>query len=140
MDTYAKNRGFTLVELLVAMVILGVLAAIAYPSYLDYLHRSRRADALSTLTQYQMILERCYAQNFSYAAACASLPAFPQTSPQNFYTISLTGLTANGYTLTAVPQGVQATDTTCARISINQANVKTASDSGAGAQSKCWNP
>lgn len=134
------SLGFTLVEILIAMAIIGILTAIAYPSYFNYITKSRRADGLSTLTQDQIIMERCYAQNFSYNAACTAMPAFPQTSPQGFYSIALTNLSATTYTLTATPLGTQVKDTTCATMSVNQANVKTASDSSAVATTKCWNP
>lgn len=139
-NKYRQTRGFTLIELLITLVIFGILVAIAYPSYLQYLQKSRRTDALSTLTQDQLILERCYSQNFSYATACGALPTFPQTSPQGYYTITISNLTATSYTLTATPTGIQATDTKCASMSVNQANVKTASDASASAQSECWNP
>lgn len=132
--------GFTLVEILIAVGIVGILTAIAYPSYQQYVLKSRRTDALSTMSQDQIILERCYAQNFAYNTACAALPSFPQTSPQGFYSISLSNLSATTYTLTAVPLGTQLKDTTCANMSVNQANVKTATDSSSVSQSKCWNP
>lgn len=140
MDSYRKNQGFSLIELLTVLVIFGILTAMAYPSYKTYLQKSRRSDAMGALTQDQLILERCYSQNFSYATACAALPAFPQTSQQGFYVINITNLTASTYTLTATPTGVQADDTKCASISITQANIKTAFDSSAAAQNECWNP
>ncbi|HAT1596929.1 TPA: type IV pilin protein [Legionella pneumophila] len=135
-----KQSAFTLVEVLISMVIIGILVSIAYPSYLQYILKSRRADAHATLTQDQIILERCYSQNFSYAAACGALPAFPQTTPNGYYTINISNLTATTYTLTATPVGTQTKDTECASMSINQANVKTAVDSSANAQPECWNP
>ncbi|KGP63367.1 type IV pilin [Legionella norrlandica] len=135
-----NTTGFTLVELLVSLVIMGILVSIAYPSYVQYIQKSRRADAHSTLTQDQIILERCYSQNFSYAAACGALPSFPQNSPQGYYTINISNLSATTYTLTATPVGTQAKDTKCASMSINQANVKTAVDSSSAAQTECWNP
>lgn len=137
---YKKLRGITLIELLIVMVIIGILAAIAYPSYVNYLNRSRRADGLAALTQIQLVLERCYSQNFSYSAPCGALPTFPTNSPQNFYSIGIANLGASTYTLTATAQGVQARDTICARMSVNQANVKTAVDSVGTAQAVCWNP
>lgn len=134
-----NKKGFTLVELVITVSIIGILTAIAYPSYTNYVLKSRRSDALSALTQDQMAFERCYAQNFSYTAACSSLPAFPQVTSQGFYSIALSNLGATTYTLTATPIGSQTKDTTCANISINQANVKTATDNTATAQSSCWN-
>lgn len=135
-----KNQGFTLIELLITLVIIGILATIAYPSYLEYIQKARRSDALAILSQDQLILERCYSQNFSYSAACGALPSFPQVTPEGFYTINISNLTATTYTLTATPLGLQVRDTKCATMSVNQANVKTASDSSATAQSECWSP
>lgn len=135
-----SNEGFTLIELLIALVIIGILISFAYPSYLQFIQKSRRSDALAILTQDQIIFERCYSQNFSYVAACGALPAFPQTTPEGFYTINVSNLSATTYTLTATPRGSQADDTKCASMSVNQANVKTAVDSTATAQSECWNP
>lgn len=135
-----KNQGFTLIELLIALVIIGILSTIAYPSYLEYIQKARRSDALAILSQNQLILERCYSQNFSYSAACGALPSFPQVTPEGFYTINISNLTATTYTLTATPRGPQVRDTKCATMSVNQANVKTASDSSATAQSECWSP
>jgi type IV pilus assembly protein PilE len=133
-NAFSRLKGFSLLELLIALVIIGILVSITYPSYLNYLYQSRRTDAMTTLSQTQMILERCYSQNFSYNAACTALPTFPLTSPQSFYTITLSNLGASTYTLTAVPRGAQATDTTCATMTVNQANVKT------GTNTVCWNP
>jgi len=129
-----RFRGFTLIELLIVLVIVGILSVIAYPSYLQWVLKSHRSDALATLSQDQAILERCYAQNFSYMAACASLPAFPQTTPLQYYTITLTNLSATTYTLTATAIGMQARDTACATMSVNQANTQTATSAS------CWTP
>ena len=138
---FNKNKtGFSLIELLITLMILGILATIAYPSYVSYINRAHRADALSTLSQLQLTLERCYAQNFSYSASCTAKPTFPVTSPQNYYRINLSNLSTSTYTLTATAIGAQTRDTICASMSINQANVKTATDSSGVTQTVCWNP
>jgi type IV pilus assembly protein PilE len=129
-----KTKGFTLVELLIVLIIVGILTSIAYPSYRSWVLRSHRSDALSTLTTNQTIIERCYAQTFSYQAACASLPTFPQTSPQGDYTITLGNLSPTTYTFTATAIGNQALDTTCATMSIDQSNNKIATNPS------CWQP
>lgn len=130
--------GFTLVELLIALLVMGILTAIAYPSYTNYVLRSQRKDAHATLMQDQTIMERCYAQNFSYSGACTGLPTFPQTSAQGYYRVALSNVTATTYTLTATPLGVQTRDTTCASLIVNQANQKTAFDTSGTAQPTCW--
>lgn len=137
---YKKYQGYTLIELLISIVIVGILASIAYPSYVNYINHSHRADALASLSQTQLILERCYSQNFSYSATCTAKPTFPFNSPQSYYTISISNLGASTYTLTATARGGQTQDTTCRTMSINQANVRTAFDATGTAQTECWNP
>lgn len=134
------SKGFTLVELVITIAIIGILATIAYPSYVNYITRSHRSDGLASLSQVQLIMERCYSQNFSYVAACTARPVFPLNSPQNFYTINISNLGATTYTLTATPRGAQVRDTTCATLSVNQANVRTATNTGGVAQAACWTP
>ncbi len=132
--TLRYETGFTLIELLIVMVIVAILTGIAYPSYRAWILKSHRSDAMATLTQDQTILERCYAQNFSYNGVCPSLTSFPQTSPQGYYTITLSNQTATTYTLTATPIGTQALDITCAMFTVDQTNLKTAT------QPECWAP
>jgi type IV pilus assembly protein PilE len=128
------NKGFTLLELMIIVVVIGILSAVAYPSYRTSILKSHRSDAIATLSQDQAIVERCYAQTFSYTGNCPSLPAFPQTSSQGYYSITIANQTATTYTLTATAIGRQVLDTTCATMSVDQANQKRATNP------TCWTP
>ena len=128
-----------MIELMMTLFIMAILSAIAYPSYLHFLLKRNRSDAITTLAQAQINLERCYAQNFSYNAPCNTLPSFPQRSTQGFYSIRVAHLGTTTYTLSATPIGYQTKDATCASISIDQSNVKTAIDSSGVTQTSCWN-
>lgn len=131
----AKKRyttGFTLIELMIVVAIIGVLAAIAFPLYQKQVESTRRANAESDLTQLSQVMERQFATSFDYTKA--TLPFFK--SPQNgttFYNISfVTGtLTAKTYTLQAVPTNGQ-TDDDCGTLTIDQAGTRTPTTNG------CW--
>ena len=135
--------GFSLVELMVTVAIVGILASIAYPSYRSYVLRSHRADAIRSLTQAAQILQRCYSQSYTFVG-CAGIPATaPATtaSPNGDYALSSTIVAGPPQTflLKAVPAGTQTADTTCAQFTLDQAGQQLASDSGAGDQSTtCW--
>ena len=125
------QRGFTLIELMIVVAIIGILAAIAVPQYTDYVTRSRRADGQSTLLQVAQELERCYTQFSAYNNAnCAVVTsgAVSQTSPEGYYVIAATGtaLSASAFTLTATPQGTQAAnDSDCPTLTVNQLGERT---------------
>lgn len=116
--------GFSLIELLIALCILASFAIMAYPSYVSFLLKTHRVDALTSLTQEQMILETCYAQNHSYAKECAHLTPYPHKSSQGYYLISLIKPSLTAYTLRAIATGVQTKDQHCAEFLIDQSNKK----------------
>ena len=130
--------GFTLIELMITVAIVGILAAIAIPSYKSYILKSRRVEAMSELTKAQTIIERCYGVYFAYNNA-ACIQASPATTPNGFYTITASSpSSATTYTFTATAAGSQAADTTCTTLCVDQANQKLAFDSAATAQPSCW--
>ena len=132
--SFSKDQGFTMIELMIVMIIVAILLAIGVPSYRAWVLKSHRSDAMATLSQDQVILERCYALSFSYASACAALPVFPQTSPQGYYSITLSNQTPTSYTLSATAIGTQTLDTSCLTFYIDQTGLKTAT------QQACWTP
>jgi type IV pilus assembly protein PilE len=119
------QRGITLVELTVAIVVIAILAAIGIPAYQQYGLRVRRSDATRELLSMAGRLERCFARTRDYRRAddvpnpCLALPF---TTPDGTYTITFAAApTAATFELVATPQGEQAADAQCANFSINQA-------------------
>jgi type IV pilus assembly protein PilE len=114
------GRGFSLVELMIAVAIVAILAGIAYPSYRDQIERSRRADAQTVLMQAAQFMERIYTENGCYnpdkSCSVANDPGgvtMPYTkSPidggETYYAITVTALTRKSFTLRATPQGSEA--------------------------------
>jgi type IV pilus assembly protein PilE len=129
----SSARGFTLIELVVAIGIVGLLAAIAIPAYSNYAQQSRRTDATRALSTARQVLERCYTQNYVYNAGC---PALAPGSPNGYYIITAPTLAASTYKLTATATGIQAKDTTCTSFSIDQTGLQTST--GTGTAQTCW--
>lgn len=104
-------RGFTLIELMIAIAVIGILAAVAYPSYVDSIRKSRRSDGQSALMEAAQKLEAHRARNATYTATLSDAK-ISATSPEGHYTIAIVGCPiASCYTLTATPVGDQAEDT-----------------------------
>lgn len=98
-----RQAGFTLIEIIIVVAILGVIAAVALPSYRDSVMKSRRADAKSALTQAAQAMEKYFTENNTYVGATLS-SIYRTTSPDGYYNISFTATpTAASYTLQAAP-------------------------------------
>jgi type IV pilus assembly protein PilE len=136
----ARRRfGFTLIELMIAVVVVAILAAIAYPSYAEYLRKSRRADAKLLLTLAGERLERCFAECNSYTApACgAPCPVLPMSSSEGYYRIDTGPINATSWTLVAKPVAgkSQASDAACTSFTMTSQGTKSATGTAAA---KCW--
>jgi type IV pilus assembly protein PilE len=103
-----KHQGFTLIEVMIVVTIVGILTAVALPSYNEYVRRGHRAEARAGLLQGAQWMERAATAIGTYPLT-AAFPAYLKTVPNNRYDISATsnGLT---FTLTATPKGAQAGD------------------------------
>lgn len=129
MNIRKRNQGFTMVEISIVLLIVGIIAAIAIPSYQDSVRKGRRAAAQACLTELSQFMERYYAQQLTYSGA--SVPAANRMQCINelnsFYTFALAAApTQSAYTLRAAPVGgsAQAGDK-CGTMTLNQTGAKT---------------
>jgi type IV pilus assembly protein PilE len=133
-----KTYGFTLIELMITVAIVGILAAIAYPSYLDQVRKSRRADAQSALLQAANRQERLYTTQYTYTQNLADLGMAAETE-NKAYTLNIDSADANGFQISANAQNDQTNDD-CTTLTINQRGQKTANGAAVGAaiSQQCW--
>ncbi len=139
MHKYRHGTGFTLIELLVVVTLIGVLAAIAIPSYQEYGRKARRADAKRALMALQLQQEKWRASNIGYAQTLGPPGSFlnwTSTSSDGYYRLAVTvgSASATEYNMTATPQGKQAGDR-CGTFAINQNGNNT---TGPYASADCW--
>lgn len=120
MRLIGNNRGFTLIELMITVVIVAILATIAIPSYQEYVIRARRADAQGTLMGLANALERFHTQNGTYAGAAAGggdtgAPAIyasqsPIEGAPKAYDLAIQAADGSTFTIRATPIGPQVGD------------------------------
>jgi type IV pilus assembly protein PilE len=153
-NSTSNHNGFTLIELMITVVIIGVLAAIAFPSYTKYVQQSRRSDAFTALTQLANNLEKFYSQCSAYttnittaggvnctapAAGTLGLGASGDQSPNSYYTLAIvTGAPPYAITATANAAGVQFQDTDCRTLTLDSTGAKTSRNSGGTVTTSCW--
>ncbi|WP_053144005.1 type IV pilin protein [Pseudomonas sp. P97.38] len=130
----SSNRGFTLIEIMIVIAIIGIVVTIGYPSLTEYMKKGRRTEIAGLLSEQAQILERYYSKNNSYSDATTGL-----SNGNDFYTINRT-LADQSFTLTAVRKSgsSMATDK-CGDFTLNNTGVRSMLNAASGVTTKdCW--
>lgn len=131
------QKGVTLMELLVVMVVIGILTAIAYPSYRAQVMRSHRSDAKIALERGAQTLERCFTNSDPKAYDGCVAPA--PNSDNGYYTIAVAFPTPQRFTLTATAVAGQLADAQCRSFTLTDTNVRDAlTSASAPNRDACW--
>lgn len=131
-----KMRGFTLTELMIVVVVLGILAAVGYPNYREYVARAKRNEARAALLQIATNQERFYLQNNSYTTDMVAL-GFPVAADyltdSDSYLVNVTAADANNFTAEAIYQNGDSEADKCATYTIDGRGSKTSAP-----YTDCW--
>jgi type IV pilus assembly protein PilE len=141
-----RMQGFSLMELLIVVVVIGILASIAVPSYRRYVMRTHRTDATAALLRIQSAQEKFFLQNNQYAGDLIAAPpaglGMVNVTEGGKYTLNIVpggGPPVMAYRAIATPAGGQQQDTRCQSFSINEIGVRAATDGGGADTSReCW--
>lgn len=131
--TKCSDRGFTLVELMITVAIVGILAAVAYPSYVESVRKARREDAMAALLDIQMQQEKFRANNPRYTTNLADVGFSSGVSRDGYYTLAIRAADATRFTATATPASGPQADDSC-NFSITQNGPVASTD----ADKRCW--
>lgn len=140
----SRQRGFTLIELMIGVAVTGILSSVALPSFESQLQKSRRADVLVSTMTVQAAQER-FRSNADAYGNLAEI-GVPSTSAAKHYTLQIAANDADGFELLATAIGLQARDVACRHMKLTSTGMNLVYASGAdatvanaaAANQKCW--
>lgn len=139
---YRRKNGFTLVELMIVIAIIGILATIAYPSYQNSVMKTHRAEGTTALIDLQSRMERYFMDRHSYVGAHIGGTAdgtqllANDLTENDWYKLQITAQTVTTFTIQAVPQGSQVNDASCVNLILQSDGTRNIS--GTGNAQDCW--
>lgn len=130
-----KQYGFSMTETLIVLVVIAILVSILTPAFRSYLHKSNRSDAVQSLLNTQILMEKYRVNNTSYSTSFTDISG-SSNSLNGFYTLTIPSAGTASYSLTATPTGTQSSDTACTNFTITYASGTTTLSSLP--QTDCW--
>ena len=132
-----KTRGFTLIELMIVLAILSIIVAVGYPSYMEHVKKSRRAEGMGHLLELADRMERAYSDQGFYPPAGTVSNVYVATTDGGFYTLSIVSANNVAYTVSAAPTSLgRQNDDKCKTFTLTSLGQK--SISGSVPNSQCW--